>query len=161
MQTTSRDHPSVIVFPPVILAATVVLACMLQWLSPLGQLEGANHTLRIVAGIIVTLGGISLAVAGRRTLVHLGTNVSPLLPTTALATSGIYRWTRNPLYTGGTLVMLGIAFVFTLDWLLLLTVPALLILHFGVVRNEERYLEQKFGDQYRRYKNSVPRYGLI
>jgi protein-S-isoprenylcysteine O-methyltransferase Ste14 len=33
------------------------------------------------------------------------------------------------------------------------------VLHFGVVLREERYLEQKFGDDYRRYKKSVPRYG--
>jgi protein-S-isoprenylcysteine O-methyltransferase Ste14 len=38
--------------------------------------------------------------------------------------------------------------------------PALLILHFGVVHREEEYLEQKFGDSYREYKASVPRYRL-
>jgi protein-S-isoprenylcysteine O-methyltransferase Ste14 len=58
------------------------------------------------------------------------------------------------------LVMLGIAFVFALDWLLLLILPSLLILHFGVVRREEQYLERKFGDRYRLYKLHVSRYGL-
>jgi protein-S-isoprenylcysteine O-methyltransferase Ste14 len=56
--------------------------------------------------------------------------------------------------------MLGIAFVFALDWLVLLIVPSLLILHFGVVRREEQYLERKFGEQYRQYKLQVPRYGF-
>jgi protein-S-isoprenylcysteine O-methyltransferase Ste14 len=92
--------------------------------------------------------------------VRLGTNVSPLQPTTVLATGGVFKWTRNPLYTGGTLVMLGIAFVFALDWLVLLIVPSLFILHFGVVRREEQYLERKFGEQYRQYKLQVPRYGF-
>ena len=160
MQATSHDHPNVIVFPPVILATTVVLACMLQWLWPLGLLEEVNQAFRVGAGGMAILIGVSLVAAGRNSLVRLGTNVSPLLPTTALATGGIYSWTRNPLYTGGTFVMLGIAFVFTLDWLLLLLVPAMLILHFGVVRNEERYLERKFGDSYREYKASVARYGF-
>ena len=45
--------------------------------------------------------------------------------------------------------MLGIALAFALDWLLLLILPSLLILHFGVVRREEEYLERKFGDRYR------------
>ena len=91
---------------------------------------------------------------------RLGTNVSPLRPTTALATDGIFSWTRNPLYIGGTLVMFGIALVFAIDWLLLLIPPSLLILHFGVVRREEEYLERKFGDPYRRYRLNVARYGF-
>src|SRR5262245_41234030 len=102
----------------------------------------------------------SIAAAGRRMLKSLGTNVSPLQPTTALATAGIYGWTRNPLYSGGTLVMLGIAFIFAVDWLILLIVPSLLVLHFGVVSREEQYLEEKFGDVCRAYKISVSRYGV-
>jgi protein-S-isoprenylcysteine O-methyltransferase Ste14 len=160
MQTSPQDHPDVIVFPPVILAATVLLACILQWLFPLGELEGVNQTLRILAGVLVFLTGIAFAATGHLTLVRAGTNVSPLLPTTALATNGIYRWTRNPLYTGGTFLMIGIAFVFALDWLLLLIAPSMLVLHFGVVRREERYLEGKFGDSYLRYKANVARYGF-
>lgn len=160
MLETSHDHPNVIVFPPLILAATVAFACLLQWLLPLGLLADIGQTPRVVAGAAVILAGVSLAAAGRRLLTRLGTNVSPLRPTTALATGGIYKWTRNPLYTGGTLVMLGLALVFALDWLVLLILPSVLTLHFGVVRNEERYLEAKFGDAYRRYKASVARYGL-
>jgi hypothetical protein len=91
--------------------------------------------------------------------VRLGTNVSPFQSTTALATTGIYKWTRNPVYCGGTLAMLGIAFCFALDWMVLLIVPSMIILHFGVVRREERYLEQKFGEQYRQYTAQVSRYG--
>lgn len=155
-----QDHPNVVIYPPVILATTVILACMVQWCLPLGLLVSLPQTWRIVGGIIMILAGILLAASGRRTLVRLGTNVSPLRPTTALATDGIYKWTRNPLYTGGTLVMFGIALVFSLDWLLLLIVPSVLILHIGVVTREEQYLENKFGNEYRQYKERVARYGL-
>lgn len=163
MQAVSKslhNHPDIIVFPPVILATALVLACMLQWLWPLGALASMSQGWRITIGCVLVLAGVSLAAAGRRTLTRLGTNVSPLRPTTALATNGVYEWTRNPLYTGGTAVMIGISFIFALDWLVLLMAPALLILHFGVVHREEQYLEQKFGDSYREYKASVPRYGF-
>jgi protein-S-isoprenylcysteine O-methyltransferase Ste14 len=154
------DHPNVIIFPPIILASTVALGCFLQWLSPIGALATVSQACRITTGVAVIFAGILLAATGRRMLTRLGTNVSPLRPTTALATEGVFGWTRNPLYSGGTLVMLGLALVFALDWLVLLIVPSVLILHVGVVRREERYLEQKFGDQYRLYKQRVPRYGL-
>ena len=160
MLKTSPDHPNVIVFPPAILATTVVLGCMLQWALPLGVLATLSQAWRVPIGCAFIVAGVSLAVAGRRMLKRLGTNVSPLQPTTALATGGVYGWTRNPLYSGGTLVMLGIALIFAVDWLALLIVPSLLILHFGVVSREEQYLEEKFGGAYREYKMSVSRYGI-
>jgi protein-S-isoprenylcysteine O-methyltransferase Ste14 len=160
MPKSLQDHPNVIVFPPVILATALVLACMLQWLWPPGAFANMSQAWRITIGCVLVLAGVSLAAGGRRTLTRLGTNVSPLRPTTALATNGVYEWTRNPLYTGGAAVMIGIAFIFALDWLVLLMAPALLILHFGVVHREEQYLEQKFGNSYREYKASVSRYGF-
>ena len=160
MPKSSQDHPNVIVFPPIILATTIALGAGLQWIWPVGFLATVIQTWRIPTGIAMILAGVLLAATGRRTLVRIGTNVSPLQPTTALATDGVFSWTRNPLYSGGTLVMFGLAVAFTLDWLLLLILPSMLTLHFGVVRREEEYLEGKFGNQYRRYKATVPRYGF-
>jgi protein-S-isoprenylcysteine O-methyltransferase Ste14 len=91
-------------------------------------------------------------------LIRRGTNVNPLRPTTALAMEGIFNWTRNPIYVGGTTAMIGIAFLFALDWLLVLVVPSLLVLHFAVVKREEEYLMRKFHEEYRRYTTRVPRY---
>jgi protein-S-isoprenylcysteine O-methyltransferase Ste14 len=160
MNKALNDRPNVVIFPPIILATTVVLACILQWLSPLGQLAILTQVIRVAVGAAVMIAGVCLGAAGRRLLVRLGTNVSPLQPTTVLATGGVFRWTRNPLYSGGTLVMVGVALVFALDWLILLLVPSALILHYGVVVREEQYLERKFGDQYRLYKLQVQRYGF-
>jgi len=53
----------------------------------------------------------------------------------------------------------GLALMLGSDWMLILIVPAFLMLHFGVVLREERYLEHKFGPPYLAYKRSVPRYG--
>jgi protein-S-isoprenylcysteine O-methyltransferase Ste14 len=81
-----------------------------------------------------------------------------LQPTTALVTDGIFGRTRNPLYVGILFALCGIALIFDLDWVLLLILPSCLLLHFAVVRREERYLEREFGEVYRRYKERVPRY---
>ena len=63
------------------------------------------------------------------------------------------------MYVGGVVALLGIVLIFGLEWTLLLLIVATLVLHFGVVLREERYLERKFGEDYKRYKASVPRYG--
>jgi len=66
---------------------------------------------------------------------------------------------RNPAYQGGTLALLGLALLLKADWIVVLMVPALLLLHYGVVLREEQYLELKFGQINRDYKARVPRYG--
>jgi protein-S-isoprenylcysteine O-methyltransferase Ste14 len=67
---------------------------------------------------------------------------------------------RNPMYIGLMLVVAGLGIALASDWTLVLLVPAALILHFGVVTREERYLETIFGESYRAYMSKVPRYGL-
>jgi protein-S-isoprenylcysteine O-methyltransferase Ste14 len=63
------------------------------------------------------------------------------------------------MYVGGTLFLAGLAVLLASDWMLVMTVVFVMVLHFGVVKREERYLEQKFGDAYRQYRDRVPRYG--
>ncbi len=158
MTDAAFDRPDVIVFPPLIPLTTLVLACLLQWLVPLGWIAGLEPPVRIGIGTIIALAGLVTTSAGRRALIKGGTNINPSLPTTRLVTDGVFGHTRNPLYVGISFAMCGIALIFDLDWVLLLIVPSCVFLHFAVVVREERYLEQKFGDAYRRYKARVPRY---
>jgi protein-S-isoprenylcysteine O-methyltransferase Ste14 len=64
------------------------------------------------------------------------------------------------MYVALILIVAGIAIAFGSGWTLVLLMPAALILHFGVVKREERYLARKFGESYRAYMRRVPRYGV-
>ncbi len=158
--TATFDRPEILVFPPVIPLSTLAISCVLQWLAPLGLIESIDETWRIGWGVTMFSAGMLMTIAARRTLLGHGTNVNPLQPTTALVTEGIFRRTCNPLYVGIIITQYAVALIFALDWLLLLIVPNWIVLHFAVVTREERYLERKFGDAYRRYKERVPRYLL-
>lgn len=158
--TATLDRPEILVFPPAIPLSTLAISCVLQWLVPLGLIDGIDQMWRIGWGVIILVAGLLTTIVGRRTLLRHGTNVNPLRPTTALVTEGIFRRTRNPLYVGIIITQYAVALIFALDWLLLLIVPNWIVLHFAVVTREERYLERKFGDAYRRYKERVPRYLL-
>lgn len=158
MTDASFDRPAVAVFPPVIPLATLAIACVLQWLAPLGWIAGLEPSVRIGIGAIIALSGLLTTSAGRRALIKSGTNVSPSQPTTQLVTDGVFGHTRNPLYVGVSVALCGVALIFDLDWVVLLILPSCVLLHFAVVRREEIYLEQKFGDAYRHYKARVPRY---
>jgi protein-S-isoprenylcysteine O-methyltransferase Ste14 len=160
MNNVPDDRPNVIVFPPVILVVTILLAALLQWTMPLGAIATVDQSLRIASGGVLVAIGAAFTIAGARALKRRGTNVNPLRPALELATNGIYRWTRNPMYDGGAPMMIGLALIFACDWLPLLMVPSYVALHFGVIRREERYLERKFGAPYRSYCAQVPRHLL-
>lgn len=158
MTEIKPDLPDIVVFPPVIPILTLLISGLLQWLMPIGWIAALDPDVRIAMGAMVVLCGLVTTSAGRRALVRKGTNVNPSQPATTLVTDGIFGRTRNPLYVGILAALFGVALLFALDWLVLLIIPSCLLLHFGVVMREERYLERKFGDAYRRYRESVPRY---
>ena len=62
------------------------------------------------------------------------------------------------MYVGGSLALLGIAIGFALDWVILLLVASLPLIHYGIILREERYLERKFGAVYLGYKSRVRRW---
>lgn len=82
----------------------------------------------------------------------------PWQPTTAIVSSGVYGLTRNPMYLGMAMLYAAIAFAADNALALAMLIPALIVMEFGVIRREERYLEAKFGEDYRRYKASVRRW---
>ena len=130
------------------------LYCM-NWAAPRPLL---SSSLRCWMGGALVVLGLGITGWGRTLMARAGTNVNPFQPTTALVTTGPFRFSRNPLYVGLTLAYLGGALLTNSVWVLALLVPVLLVMHYGVVRREERYLEAKFGDAYRAYRGRVRRY---
>lgn len=76
----------------------------------------------------------------------------------ALVTTGAHRISRNPGYVAITLVYVGAGVMYDNIWMLGLLAPLLTVMHHGVVLREERHLEARFGDEYRRYRASVRRW---
>jgi protein-S-isoprenylcysteine O-methyltransferase Ste14 len=84
--------------------------------------------------------------------------LDPGQPTTALVTTGVYRFTRNPAYLGIALAYAAITVAMASVGAALLLLPTLYIIDCGVIQREERYLQDKFGDQYRQYQCAVRRW---
>jgi protein-S-isoprenylcysteine O-methyltransferase Ste14 len=99
-----------------------------------------------------------LARSAEAAMKRAGTNIRPDQPTLAVVSDGPFRFTRNPLYLALTGLYVGITLLADALWPLLLLVPVLVVLQWGVVAREERYLEAKFGEPYRAYKARVRRW---
>jgi protein-S-isoprenylcysteine O-methyltransferase Ste14 len=159
MADQAKDNPGVIVFPPLLLLAVLVLGLVLDHLLPLDVVDTLPRVLRLVLGVALFVFGLSFPIRAKRAFEGAGTNIRPDQPTNAIVTSGLFAHTRNPIYLGGLIAMIGLALMTGSDWMVILLVPAFLVLHYGVVLREERYLEAKFGQPYLAYKAAVPRYG--
>ena len=149
------DHPGVVVRPPFLYGGGFIVVLALRWLWPLPIV---GHGGPLWGALALSIVGVAVVIPGRRALIAAGTNVDPALPTTTLVATGPYRFSRNPLYVGLTLLYLGLTSAFNTWWGVIVLVPILVIMHRGVVRREERYLEQKFGEPYRQYCARVRRY---
>lgn len=149
------DTPGIIAPPPLIYAAGLAGGLLFHAALPL---HVPSSTFAAVLGLCLIGTGVLLAAAGFRAMSRVGTHVDPFKPTTALATDGPFRFTRNPLYLSLTLLYGGIALFANLPWAILFLPIVLLIMRRGVINREERYLEQKFGEAYLRYKRNVRRW---
>jgi protein-S-isoprenylcysteine O-methyltransferase Ste14 len=154
-----EDRPHVIVWPPLLAFAALGFGFVLDRIVPIGLMAQLPQLVRTAAGLGVLLIAAILGIAGIRAFLQAKTHVEPWKPATKLVDRGIYGRTRNPMYLGLGLATLAFAITNSSDWTAIMIVPAAVVLHFGVVLREERYLAAKFGDAYRRYCEGVPRYG--
>ena len=155
MEEPKDKKPGVIASPPLIYLGFLVAGLVLNYLWPIGFLPGRW---RAPLAALLTSIGFVLVTLGLHEFRRVGTDVSPHKPSTALATGGIYAHTRNPLYLALTFVYLGIAAATNDLWLLPLTVPLLIVIRYGVIGREERYLRVRFGEVYRQYQERVRRW---
>src|SRR5947207_11287414 len=113
-----------------------------------------SYSACLVCGIALVFLAPTLALSALVTMKKAGTNVNPAEPALTIVRGGPYRLTRNPMYLALCLLQVALGF-FLNDWItLLFVVPLALIMHYGVVLREERYLTAKFGEPYLELKSS-------
>ena len=148
----SDRHPIV---PPIYFFAALLVQVGLYLYVPF--LAIVPSPFNLIGALLVVL-GLASTISSSSLFRRVGTPVRPFLQSTVLVTSGAYRVTRNPMYMGMVLMLLGVA-------ILLETAAAFLPIPFFVwqirrkfVLPEERFLEGLFGQQYLDYKARVRRW---
>jgi protein-S-isoprenylcysteine O-methyltransferase Ste14 len=150
-----RDAPGVIALPPLIYLAGLALGFVLEALLPSASVP---DWLAWSLGGVLLIAGMALAWSFFTALRRAGTPVDVREATTTIVTTGPYRLTRNPGYLAMALIYAGIAILAGALWPFVSLVPVLILVDRGVIAREERYLERKFGDEYRRYKARTRRW---
>ena len=149
-QDASRAAPA-----PVIFVAVLLVGVLLSLAFPVSFLP---RLLTLLVGATCFLLPFVLGLAALRAMRRARTSVNPNRPTTVLLTEGPFQLSRNPMYLGMVVQYVGLALLFNSLWAIVLLPLALVIVHLTVIKREERYLEQKFGEEYRAYKARVRRW---
>jgi len=143
--------------PPLIFVAGIVLGWLVDRLRPLPITDGPS-LLRFALALICGIAWLLLFGAAWRVFRHERTTLIPNRPATALATSGIYSRTRNPMYISLAILYIAVTLVLDSWWPLLLLPAVLAIIDRVVILREERYLTQKFPHLYDEYRRRVRRW---
>ena len=152
-----KDHANVAVFPPApfLLAVVVGLLLHLLW-EPFRVFpefwigHAGGWPLVVAAGVLVAWAQRTMAGAGETSNVYK--------PNGAIVSTGPFAFTRNPMYLSMTLLYMGIAFLVNTAWPLVLLPAVLMLIQYGVIHREERYLESKLGPEYGQYRADVRRW---
>ncbi len=148
-------HPSRKIIPPVYLLTSLILIFLLDRYLPVQKIitSPLNYS-----GIVVGFCGLALAASGVFSFKKAGTTIKPFEPSTVLVTNGPYRFTRNPMYLGMVILLIGVA-TYLGSLTPYVVVPVfVLIIQECFIKHEEPFLENIFGQGYLDYKDKVRRW---
>jgi protein-S-isoprenylcysteine O-methyltransferase Ste14 len=150
-----RDSPQVRIPPPLVFLVCILLGVGIQRFFP-APIFSPSVRWSLAALFLGT--GISLMAYCVTAFIKRKTNLVPWKPTTALVISGVYRYSRNPIYIAFILIGWGIAFAVNNFWMLISMFVFAGVVQKTAIVKEEKYLEQKFGEGYLAYKHRVRRW---
>jgi protein-S-isoprenylcysteine O-methyltransferase Ste14 len=157
-QTHSVERGADVRFPPpLVFLGGTLLGVGLGYLVAPARLP-VDRPIGLIGGLVVLLVGVGFIASAGMWFQRTGQSPIPWKPSPSLILQGPYRFTRNPMYVGITLVQIGLGVALNNLWISLFAVPALAMVHFIAVRPEERYLSEKFGESYKAYLAQVRRY---
>lgn len=155
--TTPNRGPGVRFPPPLVFVGFALLGWSAGRVMKLAPWSLPGWMTWTVAGVLL-VGGVALVASALGVFRQAETPPEPWKPTTAITRRGPYRRTRNPMYLGMACAHLAVAFGLQSTGIAVALLPALVIIDLLVVRREEAYLLDRFGDAYAEYKASVPRW---
>lgn len=144
-----------IIYPPVWLVIGLIAIFACNEYYPGARFTGLAGQ---AAGGVLIVAGLLLLVQAGGLFKRAGTDLVPFKNVTALVTTGIYRFTRNPMYLGMTLVLLGCAVTVGAATALLVPVLFMVIIEMRFIRPEEQMLRGLFADEFPAYCQRVRRW---
>jgi len=136
---------------------SLTISATLEYLFP-SYLPLVNRTAVLLLGAVLTALAVVFIFAAKVQFRNSKQKTGPGHPIHELITSGVYRYSRNPIYFGVVLILISIGLFFESLWVIAGAFFAGALIHFILIKPEEKYLGEKFGDVYRRYTSRAKRW---
>jgi len=159
-QTMKPDsaHTSRWTIGEVVFGLPFLASLVLHFIWPFSFPPGIPRQALILAGVLLGIVGMGFLVLARREFSRYGQPTDPGQPTSRIIRTGVFAISRNPLYLGASIFLLGIALAFNLPWSVVMLIISMAICHYVLILPEEQYLSAKFGSEYETYFASVNRW---
>jgi protein-S-isoprenylcysteine O-methyltransferase Ste14 len=141
--------------PPLFYLAGFAVGIAVELVLPIDRPPAAITVVGVAVGVALWL---VLDGTAMMRFLSARTSMIPMRPSTALVTSGPYRFTRNPMYLGMVFAYIAAALAFGVIWALVVLPAVIVAIDRLVIAREEPYLEARFGERYREYKRRVRRW---
>ena len=156
-ETKDQDGANIRFPPPLVPLIALALGVAADlWILPLSlPLDGV---LRYGVAVLLFGSGMALMASAFGLFRRTGQDPKPWASTPEIISTGIYRFTRNPMYVSMGLLQAGIGVALGNAWVVLLVPVVWVVIYVIAIRYEEAYLEEKFGSVYSEYKRTVRRW---
>lgn len=155
------DSPGVRFPPPFVFVGCFLAGMAVQRLLPVPIAPTRWHTASEAAGLILVIAGLLLVLNALLLFFRAHTSIMPHGEATLLVDRGVYRITRNPMYSGLALLHAGLALLINQLWPLLFLPVAVVLMQRYIIVREEAYLSRRFGAAYDEFRRRVPRWPFI
>jgi protein-S-isoprenylcysteine O-methyltransferase Ste14 len=155
MTSNDRDHAGLPLPPPLLMGIFLVTALLFGWKLPVPI---PCPWWMQALGALILLAGLACAFSAVRAMFHAHTSPDPRTPVNAIVSDGPYKFTRNPIYLGFVLVVIGLPLALGYYWGAILSPVVVDAYNRLIIEREEAYLERKFGPLYLSYKTRVRRW---
>ncbi len=142
--------------PPVYFFGSLVVSALLHWLMPIVLLLSSSP-LRWT-GLFLLLVGIVCVVLPAKKFDDVGTTIKPFQASTTLITDGLFGYTRNPMYLGMVLILLGVDVILGSLSPFVVVPLFMIVIDRRFIRSEELALRAVFGERYQSYRARVSKW---
>jgi protein-S-isoprenylcysteine O-methyltransferase Ste14 len=154
----NEDRPSRFPWPPIVFVVAIMVSVVLNVFWPLPWIGRPLSDFLFAIGLVLAVVSIVLVIAAIQTLRRANTTFEAHKRADHLVTRGPFSFSRNPIYLSNTAMMIGLGFIFSIGWFVVVGLVAAWITQKLAIEPEEAHLEARFGKAFRDYKKQVRRW---
>jgi protein-S-isoprenylcysteine O-methyltransferase Ste14 len=154
----ARINPVMRIPVPWVFILAYLVGFVVQLYLPIPVQSAKVVRISLITGLVLVVIGVAFAFSALGIFKKRSTTTIPFERPTSLVMSGPYRFSRNPMYVGLTLIYLGVAGTRAEFWPVIVLPVLLAYVNFIVIPVEEQHLREAFGDSYVQYSARVRRW---